>query len=142
MVTEQAEDFATPAQVPADLPAPRTRQWVSLAFYFYLLSFAGIVSAALRLLMSNDAVNASVLTRALVVFGVVGTLLGALLGLFYFRRWWLVVMGAISGLAVGLLAGALTLISSENFMPSLFVAGIGCWVLIAVMAVAARLQDN
>lgn len=142
MVTERADDFATPTRVSEEWQPPRTRQWVSLAFYFYLLSFAGILSAALRLLMSNDAVNASVLTRALVIFGVVGTLLGSLLGLFCFRRWWLAILGASSGLAVGLLAGALTLISSENFMPSLLVAGIGCWVLVAVMALAARLQGN
>jgi hypothetical protein len=118
----------------------RSQNPLSLAFLFYLVTLGAIISACLRPLSNNAGVTVQTLQTALGVLGVTGLLLGFLLGLFVFRRWLLALGGIFCGLCIGLLAGALTLISSENFFEVMLIAAAGGWLLIVAMCLAARFR--
>ncbi len=114
------------------------RSPITLAFLFYLVTFGGIVSACLRTLLDNDAVSTLSLQMAMTVCGGIGMVIGFLLGLLRFRSWELAGSGTVGGLCVGLIAGALTLISAPNFLQINLIACTGGWLMIVAMCLAAR----
>lgn len=115
-----------------------TRSPITLAFLFYLVTFGGIISACLGTLAGNEAVTRQALQWSMIGGGAIGAVIGSLLGLLRFRQWWLAAAGALSGFCVGLIAGALTLISSENFLQVNLIAAVGGWLMILSMCLTAR----
>lgn len=122
-------------------PAPRdgsNRSPITLAFLFYLVTFGAIISACLATLVDNETITRQSLQWSMIGGGTIGMLIGCLLGLLRFRRWSLAAAGTLSGLCVGLIAGALTLISSENFLQINLIAAVGGWLIILSMCLSAR----
>ena len=115
-----------------------TRSPITLAFLFYLVTFGGIISASLGTLAGNEAVTRQSLQWSLVGGGAMGAVIGSLLGLLRLRQLGLAAAGALSGFCVGLIAGALTLISSENFLQVNLIAAVGGWLMILSMCLTAR----
>lgn len=136
MVTEH---FPPPTHHhPPPLRHTSDRSPITLAFLFYLVTFGGIISACLGTLADNEAVTRQSLQWALLVCGAIGMLIGFLLGLLRFRRWSIAATGTLSGLCVGLIAGAMTLISAENFLQVNLIAAVGGWLMIVAMCLTAR----
>lgn len=122
-------------------PAPRdgsNRSPITLAFLFYLVTFGAILSACLATLVDNETVTRQSLQWSMIGGGTIGMMIGCLLGLLRFRSWSLAAAGTLSGLSVGLIAGALTLISSDNFLQTNLIAAVGGWLIILSMCITAR----
>lgn len=114
------------------------RSPITLAFLFYLVTFGAIISACLATLVDNETVTRQSLQWSMIGGGTIGMMIGCLLGLLRFRSWSLAAAGTLSGLCVGLIAGALTLISSENFLQTNLITAIGGWLIILFMCITAR----
>ncbi|MCA9157526.1 MAG: hypothetical protein KDA72_04320 [Planctomycetales bacterium] len=114
------------------------RSPITLAFFFYLITFGAIVSAALRTLSSDATVTTQALSLMIGVGAGLGSLCGWALGMFVFRSWTLAGMGMVSGLCLGCVAGALTLISSKHFLEVNLIAFGGAWLMIVCMCLSAR----
>lgn len=122
-------------------PAPRdvsNRSPITLAFLFYIVTFGAIISACLATLVDNETATRQSLQWSMIGGGMIGMMIGCLLGLLRFRRWSLAATGTLSGLCVGLIAGALTLISSENFLQINLIAAVGGWLVVVSMCLTAR----
>ncbi len=136
MIDGNAQPTAT-----SDRPALRhasDRSPITLAFLFYLVTVGGIISACLGTLAGNPAATRESLEMAMMVCGGIGMVIGFLLGLLRFRSWKLAAWGTLSGLFVGLIAAALTMISAEDFLQVNLIASIGGWLMIVVMCLTAR----
>ncbi len=116
------------------------RSPITLAFFFYLITFGAIVSAALRTLSSDSTVTTQSLTLMIGVGAGLGSLCGWVLGMFAFRSWPLAGMGLVSGLCLGCVAGALTQIRSAHFLEVNLIATGGAWLMIVCMCLSARYQ--
>lgn len=116
------------------------RSPITLAFFFYLITFGAIVSAALRTLSSDATVTTQALSLMISVGAGLGSLSGWALGMFVFRSWPLAGMGMVGGLCLGCVAGALTLISSKHFLEVNLIACGGAWLMIVCMCLSARVK--
>ena len=114
------------------------RSPITLAFFFYLVTFGAIVSAALRTLSSDATVTTQALSLMVGVGAGLGSLCGWTLGMFVFRSWPLAGMGLVSGLCLGCVAGALTQIGSKHFLEVNLIACGGAWLMIVCMCLSAR----
>ena len=114
----------------------------SIAFLFYLVTLAAILSACLRTLLGESAVTVPLLARMIVVGVTMGLFVGGLAGGSYFKGWKAIWLGMIVGAAVGAVAGSLTLIQHAHFWEIVWIAFFGCWIMIVVILLAARFQSQ
>ncbi|MEZ6133733.1 MAG: hypothetical protein R3C53_02370 [Pirellulaceae bacterium] len=123
-------------------PLPRSQSPVSIAFLFYLVTLAAIISACLRTLFVSENVT-SQLVVALVSGGtLLGLICGGSVGFFYLKTILAGVVGMLVGACVGALAGCLALVQHSHFAEVSLTAYLGCWLLICVMLVVARNRND
>lgn len=114
------------------------RNPISIAMMFYMLTLAAIVAACLGRLSGDDSVTFGALGTSIAAGSFTGLLIGFLGGTFYFKSVRVSLTGLGVGAVLGSVAGALTLIREENFIPMMTVAFSGCWLMIVVILLAAR----
>jgi uncharacterized membrane protein len=124
-------------QTPA---ADAERNPISIAFIFYLVTFASIIAAVLSRLTVNEQVTWQVLAASIVAGTVLGLTIGLLAGMLYFRSRKAALIGMGIGIPIGLCSGALVLVSDERFLANMAVTFAGCWLVIVMMLVSARSQ--
>ncbi len=115
---------------------------ISIAFLFYLITLAAILSACMSTLVIGEAVTAQLLTRMIFVGIFCGLLIGGLTGIFYYRGWKAIAFGTLLGSVIGAFAGALALIKNDNYMEIVWVAFLGSWFIIIAMLLTARFQKQ
>ncbi len=117
-----------------------SRNPISIAMLFYVLTLAGIVAACLSKLTGNEGLTFTVLGTAAAAGSFLGLLIGFFGGTFYFKS----IKASFIGLGVGLLLGAvggvLTAVREIHFLPMMLIAFSGCWLLVVVMLLGARFQ--
>lgn len=114
------------------------RSPISLSFLFYLVTFGAIISACLRTLSQDEKVTAASL-QVLIGWGaILGASMGAAIGIFAFRSFTLAGILSLSGLGIGIIAGALAMVNSQRFLEISTVACLGSWLVIVVMTLVAR----
>lgn len=129
-----------PKQAISPSAATTARGPVSIAFMFYLITLAAILSACLRTLVIDESVSGELLTRMIFIGILIGLLSGGLAGIFYFRGWKAITLGTIVGSVVGALAGCLSLVSNAHFGEIMWVSFFGCWLIILALLLTTRFQ--
>ncbi len=122
--------------------ADQPRSPISIAFLFYLVTLGAIVSACLRTLTATKNLTGG--SIALVIFiGVgMGLIGGGLIGGLYFKGLRAAMLGTLVGSFIGALAGGLALVGNQSFSEITLVAFGGCWIMIMIMLLSARLQTR
>ena len=113
---------------------------LTITLLFYIVTMGGIVSACLSTLSGNENVTTVAVAVALGAGATIGVKLGIFVGLFYFRRVRDCGIGAVVGAGVGLVAGGLSLVSSEDYWSVASLSFAGCWLLVLLMLVSARFR--
>lgn len=113
---------------------------LTITLLFYIVTMGGIVSACLATLGGNENVTVLAVAAALGVGATIGIKLGVFVGLFYFRRLRDCGVGAVVGAGVGLVAGGLSLVSSEDYWTVASLSFVGCWLLVLLMLASARFR--
>lgn len=113
---------------------------LTITLLFYIVTMGGIVSACLATLGGNENVTVLAVAAALGVGATIGVVLGIFVGLFYFRRVRDCGVGAGVGAGVGLVAGGLSLVSSEDYWTVATLSFFGCWLLALLMLTSARFR--
>ncbi|MEM7557817.1 MAG: hypothetical protein AAF394_01715 [Planctomycetota bacterium] len=113
---------------------------LTITLLFYIVTMGGIVSACLATLSGNENVTVLALAAALGVGATIGIMLGVFVGLFYFRRVRDCGVSAVVGAGVGLVAGGLSLVSSEDYWTVASLSFVGCWLLALLMLASARFR--
>ncbi len=124
------------------LPARRleSRNPISIAMLFYVLTLAAIVAACVGKLSVTEGVTSTAVGAAAAVGSFVGLLIGFFGGSFYFKSYAAAFIGLGVGLMLGAVGGVLAMVQGEHFVSMLSIAFAGCWIVIVVMLVAARFQ--
>lgn len=118
----------------------RNRNPISLAFLFYLVTLGAIVSASLRTLVDDESVTTLRLGVCLAVGTMMGLFIGLGVGIFHFRRLHATVAATMSSMLVGVVSGGLSLVRGEQFVYLSVISFVGCWILIAIVLIAARFR--
>ena len=128
--------------IPSQPSARAARGPISIAFLFYLITLAAILSACLRTLVIDETVTGQLLTRMIFICIASGLLVGGLTGTFYYRGWKAIAFGTMVGTVIGACAGALALIKNDRYMEIVWVAFLGSWFIIIAMLLTARFQKQ
>jgi hypothetical protein len=115
-----------------------SRNPISIAMLFYVLTLAAIVAACLGRLSVSARVTSGAVVSAAIACSFVGLLIGFLGGTFYFKSVKASLIGLAVGTGLGAVAGALTLIAEEHFVPLMTIAFAGSWLLVVAILMAAR----
>ena len=119
-----------------------TRGPISIAFLFYLVTLAAILSACLRTLVGSESTTGPIIVRMVFVGISIGLAAGGLAGGLFYRGWLSITLGTIVGTLAGAIAGGLALIPLDRFVEISWIAFFGCWIIIVVILVTARLQPQ
>ncbi len=113
------------------------RRGYPLSALFVLVAICGIllaqVTPIVRTAMAGEIGWLETLVSAL-IGGLAVMFLGALIGMYHYRRWRGIGLGALTGLLIGIAAGPMTLVPADKSPRILAVAVGGAAVLLAVGA--------
>ena len=120
----------------------KSRNPLTMAMMFYVVTIGGIVSASMRSLSESAVATNESLVRLCSIGGAIGFTLGSALGFFIFRKSSALMAGGVIGTLVGTVAGGLALIETKNFLEISLLAFGGCWLLVVVMLLSARFNTG
>lgn len=126
------ESASAPGKTPpaaAQTGTPLAMAFVAIALLAVLVAMDGVVVRS----QSND----ENFGRFTATFGLCGMVVGALMGLFHFRRWRGVMLGTLTGSIVGPLMAPLFYCDEKTFPEIMGIALFGC-ILLPVLAVLVR----
>ena len=114
----------------------------SLLLLFYLTTIAAILVAAARLALDNELFTVRAFAVGSAIVALCGSIIGSVVGYLCARS----VSGLMIGLAISFclapLASWIAMVQAKHFGSASAIVFVGCWLVIALAAVANRLQSQ
>lgn len=117
------------------------RSVLTITLLFYLVTSGAILSACLRSLVGRVELTDASFVGVLIGGSAIGLFASMISGYFYFRSVTAAVVSGGAGIFVGAIAGGLALVGSDAFVEVAIIAFGGCWLMLMVMLLTARLQS-
>lgn len=140
--TIMSDPFDIDSERPSRIAEQRSTDSVSLAFLFYLVTLAAIITACLNLIIGNKLATWPVVWTAGFVCAILGGILGTIFAYRQSRNVPGTSLGGILGAIVGIAAGLISLVEPSRFVSLMNIAFGGSMVLILSMLVMARFQND
>ena len=112
---------------------------VSLVFILLLITCAAILASLFQLSFAATQKTPSLLSQLCVLVGVISSIAGAIVGYCIERRLFSAIIGSITGLGIGIVAGAIGSIPNDYTLRLNQIAFVGSLAMILMTLMSSRL---